>query len=132
MREYKFRGKRKDNGEWVYGYYADYDGSPIIYSFSDPAFPVEIVPETVGQYTGLKDKKGSGEDLYQKDIVLLKAESDGGYSRAEQMGIIEWIDDGWAIVDKDGEYLCSLWDYIYNYCGGKQSSVAENPELLEK
>lgn len=56
MREIKFRGKRIDNGELVYGYYAIRYGNTIIWNQDN--YYHEVDPETVGQYTGLKDKTG--------------------------------------------------------------------------
>ena len=61
MRDIKFRGKRVDNGEWVEGSYV-YDGRDdnhwIVYTWEDGERNYEVDPSTIGQYTGLKDKKG--------------------------------------------------------------------------
>ena len=71
MREIKFRGKRIDNGEWVYGNYIkvtpyeDNGGHRICSQDSWDMF--EVDPETVGQFTDLKDK--NGKEIYEGDIL---------------------------------------------------------------
>jgi len=83
------------------------------------------------QFTGLKDKNGKEEKLYHKDVVLITAHFDGDCWQKTTCVIIEWADGGWVIVNKQGYYICSLWDYVHNHCGGKQGNIYENPELLE-
>lgn len=75
MREIKFRG-RTPSGKWVYGYYV---GKDTIIPFGDVNFDLgfidtspcyEVIPDTIGQFTGLHDK--NGKEIYEGDVLFVR------------------------------------------------------------
>lgn len=132
MREILFRGKIKDNGEWVYGdflqdkdleqymiecfvYYTDADGLQRDY------VQCEVTEDTIGQYTGLTDK--NGKKIFEGDIV----KHDFGY---EQIG------EQYAVVNYDCKYASFMIIPINDWMFCEKSdcevigNIHDNPELL--
>ena len=86
MREIKFRGKRIDNGEWVYGYlvksedyifdYSERIDIPYIIPFNNfnlkDYVEYRVEEKTIGQFTGIYDKNNT--PIYEGDIIQYKPE----------------------------------------------------------
>ena len=127
MREILFRGKTTRTKLWVYGHYStNYGtGNTEIRDKAECCF-VEVIPETVGQYTGLTDK--NGKKIFEDDIV--KVTDDNGEMNVCSCGIgyVLFYDGVWYIADEvnDGLYDVSKIYYIEVI-----GNIHDNPELLK-
>lgn len=144
MREILFRAKRADNGEWVEGYYIYHikrticpigdsvkpeDEQHVIVQdgFSDWNMPrntvvFDIDPETVCQYTGLKDMNGNL--IWENDIVEDKRFN--GFYKI----VFRVRDGGWYVENINSGVLFRIIERTscqYERCG----NIFDNPELLK-
>lgn len=103
MREIKFRAKRIDNREWVYGFYVNKGPKHQIVTELN-TFPFQVDPETVGQFTSLKDK--DGKEIYEGDICRTNRNS-------KQWEII-FENSEWTFSNKNLPQLAGLEKYSFH------------------
>lgn len=126
MREIKFRGKRLDNGEWLYGSLVILNGRYFIF---DDANRHEVDPTTVGEFTGLKDK--NGKEIYEGDVIrsLLSEDKTRPHRIFYHTGNAAFMG---ALVDR--KELCYLrldQDWIYKFGKEVIGNIHDNLELLK-
>lgn len=136
MREILFKGKRKDYGEWVEGsLIIDENGNYYIGKCVAPKTSTlstgrnngktlnrfvgygmfMVIPETVGQYTGLKDK--NGKMIFEGDIMKWNDKEWG----AKYREVVEWDYNLLSIRKNDWSQWCEIIGNIH-----------DNPELLKE
>lgn len=141
MRDILFRGKRKDNGEWVYGYlwcfgFTGKEKYYIIPIYASELYVFEVIPETVGQYTGLTDK--NGKKVFEDDVLKIAMVTDGigtyfhppldyPVKVVVKWGLCSWL---WETICND-KYYITFPDAWCHYECEMIGNIHDNPELLE-
>ncbi len=127
MREILFRGKRLDNGEWVFGDLLhngiDYE-TAICNRENQTKYVTGVDPETVGQFTGLTDK--NGKQIFEGDECRVSRPCVLAYGKITfQNGCFWFADDG------EGGMLRLCDAKINGFKIEVIGNVTDNPELLK-
>ena len=146
MREILFRGKRKDTSEWTEGltvfkldkyvYMCKSSMCEITYDLqynikaitSKNPFFVEVIPETVGQYTGLTDK--NGRKIFESDILKTRT-----YGKISDNIIVNGFDT-FAVIYKPCMFRLVNRNRRFNFVNIRRDqlevigNVHDNPEML--
>ena len=150
MRDVIFRGKRVDNGEWVEGFFVEridrlalipkcyilvqeedtsgITGEPTGYLNTEFSW-YEVIPETVGQYTGLTDK--NGKMVFEGDVIFCKKHIDGNFVDAFiEFGFVEMKYGAFGLHRRQGFYR-PFKDWLEDYELEVIGNIHDNKEILD-
>ena len=121
-REILFRGKRVDNGEWVEGFYVNKNKDKHQIVTNNDIWPILVIPETVGQFTGLTDKNGS--NVFNEDVCTSNT-TDFNF-------LVKWDNEACAYLALRGEEKVpfSWFSRIRESELVVIGNIHDNPELL--
>ncbi|MCR4602467.1 MAG: YopX family protein [Prevotella sp.] len=136
MRTIKFRGKDIKTNEWVYGDLHTLCDNVHIHT-EKTRYPYAgkrsfVVPETIGQFTGVYDK--NGKEVYEGDIV--DAWSAGHHSTCN---VIKYVAPKFfiSLINKETGEAYDFWHLSPNAFGKDElleviGNIHDNPDLLHK
>ncbi|MCK5017485.1 MAG: hypothetical protein KAS32_10495 [Candidatus Peribacteraceae bacterium] len=147
MRAIKFRGKRVDNGEWVYGWFVkgecayiitkkDFYNAVVSLPYSDGLSHLstevfQVIPETVGQYIGLEDSSARSLEVYEEDIICYG----GSYDFSGHKAVVKFWEGQFCIfrnLTDEFPLDMSLWKCLARCRGHVIGNVHDTPIAKER
>lgn len=132
-REFKFRGKLEYNGKWIYGDLLQYENEDVaIFGEKLSSFGCEctemskrdrVIPDTIGQYTGLKDKDGN--KIFEGDIVTISN---------NLKAVVIWFNGSFRFKDElscKATYFDDIGVIMRDYDVQVVGNIHDNPELIK-
>lgn len=147
MREIKFRGKRRHGHEWIEG--SLLTDNKTVYDILYPEVQAdgrlkfrhfEVISDTIGQYTGLKDK--NKREIYEGDLLTDEYADDDGTLCKYYLPVVwnsktlQWCVD--TSMKKDSSHLAAIVNYfgdngeVYTEILEVAGNIHDNPNLLER
>ena len=132
MRDIRFRGYNRKNGKWLYGFYLQNRGQHFVcpdeFATGKSWEDYEIEPETLGQYTGVKD--ANGVPIYEGDIIATRNNPSIKhliFYKEEQGRFMAALNGD---IENDFFGVCGLDDKTWVASKVVIGNIHDNPELL--
>lgn len=121
VREIEFRGKRKIDNTWIYGGYMKTARTNKIQVGGTSRF-CTVYPETLGEYTGRKDKNGAS--IFEGDIV--KGTITSAWAKQEIVCVVKYLGNAFVSIEDN------KWEHSLMFAKNIEviGNIYDNPELL--
>lgn len=140
-REILFRGKLEYNGKWIYGDLLQYEnGDVAIFGEKLSSFGCEctemskrdrVIPDTIGQYTGLKDKDGN--KIFEGDILEYIGKRKDNMNKVYRRKVV-FHEGMFALLSKELQAYSALKHHCMEdgrFAWRVIGNVHDNPELMK-